>query len=231
MTGPSPTASARRLSVNPRSDAGFTLVETLVTALVMLIVLAAIQSFLFAGFRTYAFGQDIFDAQARVELAQKYLDRSLREARSVEAADPLGRYVAVITDANNDGADELIEYWVDYGEKKLIEYVDLTPYQAGDAYDFGNPKASPSLVRTDIIADIASLPTAGNQTATLSPNSADSGRPFIFFGDDPQISLDYATGWEREIQGIRTYFSVDVSDSTGPKQYFLQMYISLRNSE
>ncbi|MHB9148729.1 MAG: PilW family protein [Thermoleophilia bacterium] len=231
MTGSSPTASNRGLLLNLRDDSGFTLIETLVTALVMLVVLAAIQSFLFAGFRTYAFGQDTFDAQARVELAQKYLDRSLREARFVKEADPLGRYVAVITDANNDGKDELIEYWVDYGEKKLIEYVDLTPYQAGDIYNFSNPKTSSSLVRTDIIADIASLPTADNQSATVSPNSADSGRPFIFCGDDPQLSLDYAAGWESKIQGIRTYFSVDVSDSTGPKAYFLQMYVSLRNSE
>lgn len=225
-----PTSSGQCRAPGWRGDSGFTLVETLVAALVMLIVLAAIQTFLFAGFTTYTFGQDTFEAQARVELAQKYLDRSLREARSVKAADPKGTYVAVITDANNDGSDELVEYKVDYTDKKLKEYVDLTPYQSGETYNFANPEASPNLVRTDIIADIQGSSPTADQTASLSPNSADSGRPFIFFGDDPQLSLDYTGGWETNIKGIRTYFNVDVSSSSGPQAYYLQMYISLRNT-
>lgn len=230
MTRPLPTPTEHCTVPSRPTDSGFTLVETLVTALVLLIVLAAIQTFLFAGFRTYAFGQDTFEAQARVELAHKYLDRSLREARSVKAADPLGTYVAVITDANNDGKDELILYRVDYGERKLIEYIDLTPYQAGETYNFLNPGASPNLVRTDIIADIQGKPPTDNQSSTVSPNAADSGRPFIFFGDDPQLSLDYAPGWESKIKGIRTYFNVDVSSSSGPQDYHLQTYINLRNT-
>lgn len=223
------TPAARCRALARRGESGFTLVETLVTALVLLIVLAAIQRFLFTGFTTYTFGQDTFEAQAQVELAQKYLDRSLREARVVKAADPKGTYVVVITDANNDGSDELVEYKVDYGDKKLKEYVDLTPYQSGETYDFTNPAASSNLVRTDIIADIqGSAPTA-DQDVALSPNSADSGRPFIFFGGDPHLSLGYANGWETGVKGIRTYFDVDVSSSTGPQAYYLQMYISLRN--
>lgn len=227
-TVPTPTEDCRG-PARP-ADCGFTLVETLMTVLVLLIVLAAIQTFLFAGFRTYAFGQDTFEAQARVELAQKYLDRSLREARSVKAVDPFGTYVAVITDVNNDGSDELIEYKVDYTEMKLIEYVDSTPYQAGETYNFANPGASGNLVRTDIIADIQGSAPDSNQSSTVSPNSADSGRPFIFFGDDPQLSLDYTAGWESKIKGIRTYFNVDISSSSGPQDYYLQTFINLRNT-
>lgn len=120
----------RKSSANAAGDGehGFTLVETLVTIIVLLIMLAAIQQVLFAGFNTFLFGQDNFESQAKVELAHKYLDRALRETRSVEAADPLGRYVAVITDADNDGSDELRLYFVDYTDGKLKEYTDLTPY-------------------------------------------------------------------------------------------------------
>src|SRR5660397_279513 len=97
-----------RLRPRLSAEGGFTLVETLVTMLVLLVMLAAIQRVLFAGFTTFMFGQDNYESQASVELAHKYLDRSLREARSVVAADPRGRYLAVLTDAHNDGEDELL---------------------------------------------------------------------------------------------------------------------------
>src|SRR5680860_1637424 len=173
-----------RLRPRLSAEGGFTLIETLVTMLILLVMLAAIQRVLFAGFTTFMFGQDNYESQASVELAHKYLDRALRETRSVEAADPLGRYVAVITDANNDDADELLLYFVgygDYGDGKLKEYTDLTPYESGESYDFSAPDTDLNLVETDIIANIVGTDPTKNQTQSLSPNPSDSGRPFIFF--------------------------------------------------
>ena len=224
-----------RLRPRLSAEGGFTLVETLVTMLVMLLMLAAIQRVLFAGFTTFMFGQDNYESQASVELAHKYLDRALRETRSVEAADPLGRYVAVITDANNDDADELLLYFVgygDYGDGKLKEYTDLTPYEPGESYDFSAPDTDLNLVETDIIANIVGTDPTKNQTQSLSPNPSDSGRPFIFFGDNSRLSLDYTTGsggWESQIKGLRTYFYVDVAPSQGADAYSLQTYIKFRN--
>src|SRR5680860_847829 len=199
-----------RLRPRLSAEGGFTLIETLVTMLILLVMLAAIQRVLFAGFTTFMFGQDNYESQASVELAHKYLDRSLREARSVVAADPLGRYVAVITDANNNGEDELLLYFVDYNDGKLKEYTDLTPYEPGESYDFSTPSPSApgGLVETDIIANIVGNEPTAHQTQSLSPNPSDSGRPFIFFGDDSRLSLDYttgSTGWESQIKGLRTY--------------------------
>lgn len=227
---------ARLAAVRDHSG-GFTLVETLVTIVILLVIAIAIQRFLFAGFTTYAFGQDTFTAQEQVELAQKYLDRSLREIRSVKAADPKGTYIVVLTDANNDGSYELVEYWVDYTDGKLKSYVDTTPYGSGDVYNFANPNASTGLVRTDIIASIQGTAPTSSQEASLSPNPSDSGRPFIFFGDDPMLSLDYlstytptSAEWISQIKAVRTYFYVDVSPTTGgPTAYSLQMYIRFRN--
>src|SRR5664279_3709299 len=227
-----------RLRPRLSAEGGFTLVETLVTMLVLLVMLAAIQRVLFAGFTTFMFGQDNYESQASVELAHKYLDRSLREARSVVAADPGGRYVAVLTDANNDGEDELLLYFVDYNDEKLKEYTDLTPYEPGESYDFSTPSPSApgGLVETDIIANIVGNEPTANQTQSLSPNPSDSGRPFIFFGDDYRWSLDYLAeeqehedGWESQIKGLRTYFYVDVAPSQGADAYSLQTYIKFRN--
>jgi prepilin-type N-terminal cleavage/methylation domain-containing protein len=225
-----------KLSPRHRGQDGFTLVEVLVTIAILLVVAVAIQRFLFAGFTTYAFGQDTFTAQEKVELAQRYLDRALREIRSVEAADPKGTYIVVRTDADNDGSYELVEYWVDYSDGKLKSYVDETPF-SGDTYNFSDPNSSPSLVRTDIITSIQGTAPVTNQESLLSPNPSDSGRPFIFFGDDPNLSLDYlstytpsAAAWVNQIKGVRTYFYVDVSPTTGgPTAYSLQMYIRFRN--
>jgi len=221
-----------RLRPRLSAEGGFTLVETLVTMLVLLVMLAAIQRVLFAGFTTFMFGQDNYESQASVELAHKYLDRALRETRSVEAADPQGRYVAVITDANNDDADELLLYFVDYDDGKLKEYTDLTPYNPETSYDFSAPSTAAGLVETDIIANIVGIEPTANQTQSLSPNPSDSGRPFIFFGDNSRLSLDYTTGsggWESPIKGLRTYFYVDVAPSQGADAYSLQTYIKFRN--
>src|SRR5660398_188997 len=160
-----------RLRPRLSAEGGFTLVETLVTMLVLLVMLAAIQRVLFAGFTTFMFGQDNYESQASVELAHKYLDRSLREARSVVAADPGGRYVAVLTDANNDGEDELLLYFVDYNDGKLKEYTDLTPYEPGESYDFSTPSPSApgGLVETDIIANIVGNEPTANQTRASPP--------------------------------------------------------------
>jgi len=228
-----------RLRPRLSAEGGFTLIETLVTMLILLVMLAAIQRVLFAGFTTFMFGQDNYESQASVELAHKYLDRSLREARSVVAADPRGRYLAVLTDANNDGEDELLLYFVDYGDGKLKEYTteDNTPYDPETTYVFSEPdKTSNSLVETDIIANIVGNEPTANQTQSPSPNPSDSGRPFIFFGDDYRWSLDYLAeeqehedGWESQIKGLRTYFYVDVAPSQGADAYSLQTYIKFRN--
>ena len=222
-----------RLRPRLSAEGGFTLIETLVTMLILLVMLAAIQRVLFAGFTTFMFGQDNYESQASVELAHKYLDRSLREARSVVAADPLGRYVAVITDANNDDADELLLYFVDYTDGKLKEYTteDNTPYDPETSYDFSTPsgREAAGLVETDIIANIVSNEPTANQTRSRSPNPSDSGRPFIFFGDDYRWSLDYEDGWVSQIKGLRTYFYVDVAPSQGADAYSLQTYIKFRN--
>jgi len=225
-----------RLRPRLSAEGGFTLIETLVTMLILLVMLAAIQRVLFAGFTTFMFGQDNYEFQASVELAHKYLDRSLREARSVVAADPLGRYVAVITDANNDDADELLLYFVDYTDGtdgKLKEYTteDNTSYDPETSYDFSTPsgREAAGLVETDIIANIVSNEPTANQTRSRSPNPSDSGRPFIFFGDDSRLSLDYEDGWESQIKGLRTYFYVDVAPSQGADAYSLQTYIKFRN--
>lgn len=218
---------------------GFTLIETMVTMLVLLVVLAAIQRFLFAGFTAFMFGQDTYDAQAKVELAQKYLDRTLRETREVLAADPYGRYVAVLTDSDNDGNDEVLEYFVDYSDRRLKEYRDDTPGADLSAYNFASPESDANLQMSEIVADISGDAPTSEQDSLLSPNNADSGRPFIFFGDSPRLSLDYSSGaWQHpggepaglnNVKGIRTYFLVDVSPTSGPTGYYLQTYIRFRN--
>src|SRR5680860_1562493 len=231
-----------RLRPRLSAEGGFTLVETLVTMLVLLVMLAAIQRVLFAGFTTFMFGQDNYESQASVELAHKYLDRSLREARSVVAADPKGSYVAVLTDADNDGKDELMLYFVDYGDGKLKEYTKeyttTDSYDPETSYDFSTPsgREAAGLVETDIIANIVSNEPTTNQTDTLSPNPSHSGRPFIFFGDYSNWALDYLDeerehedGWESQIKGLRTYFYVDVAPSQGADAYSLQTYIKFRN--
>jgi len=227
-----------RLRPRLSAEGGFTLVETLVTMLVLLVMLAAIQRVLFAGFTTFMFGQDNYESQASVELAHKYLDRSLREARSVVAADPKGSYVAVLTDADNDGKDELMLYFVDYNDKKLKEYTKeyttTDSYDPETSYDFSTPsgREAHGLVETDIIANIVGKAPTTYQTQSLSPDPSDSGRPFIFFGDDSRLSLDYTTGsggWESKIKGLRTYFYVDVAPSRGADAYSLQTYIKFRN--
>ncbi|GAB4246839.1 MAG: hypothetical protein Kow00129_07300 [Thermoleophilia bacterium] len=207
------------------------LVELLVTMLVLLILMAASQRFLFAGFTTYTFGQDNFEAQQKVELAHKYLDRTLRETREVLAADPKGTYIAVLTDADNDGDDELLEYFVDYGDGKLKAYTDST-YDSSHSYNFANPELDAELTMTEIIADIQGTKPTEDQDAHLSPDNSDSGRPFIFFGDNPRYCLDWdsvASQWSGPIKGVRTFFYVDVRPTSGPEAYSLQTYIQFRN--
>lgn len=84
-------------------------------------------------------------------------------------------------------------------------------------------------METDIIAHIVGQEPTANQTESLSPNPSDSGRPFIFFGADSRLSLEYTSGWETQIKGLRTYFYVDVSPSQGADAYSLQTYNKFRN--
>lgn len=227
-------APPRNRNVGQPSQAGSSLVELLVTCLVLTIMLLAVHRFLIGGYATYMFGQDNFQSQSKVELAQKNLDRALREASEVVAADPYGKYIGVLNDSDNNGVEELVLYFVDYTDGKLKEYRDETPYATESTYAFANPKTDPSLKETQIIADIVGAQPTTVQESLLSPNPQDSGRPFIFFSDDPQLSLDYNAslgGWQGPIKGVRTYFYVDVSPSTGAQAYALQTYVRFRNIE
>lgn len=217
---------------------GFSMVELVTVAAIMVVTLGAIFSLVPSIFRTSTEVQKRFVAENRGRATAEYLEKVLREGERLGAsgyqliyADPQGYSVDVRHD------DKIVRFWLDTTNKQVKEFVDapsggLYNYQVSGGGDYSYYVDPPNDADWDEVRVIGEMvvnsPSDSDQVPATDPDSDE--RLFIFYGQDFDTPLDSNTaGWMNEIRGVGLYLKVDKDTTDAYEAAGLRTHVNIRS--